>query len=96
MIWRTATMLNKPISHDKNGRKIYPDSIVYDEVADEYFFSYCRKDIWGDDFLDDFYPLNPSKLRLIKLHASIDDLKSLAASDTSDSVYNIGDDINGK
>ncbi|XEL52078.1 hypothetical protein AB6A19_04880 [Lactobacillus crispatus] len=33
-------MLNnkKAIFHDKNGRKIYPDSLLYDEVANEYFF----------------------------------------------------------
>lgn len=86
----------KAIFHDKNGRKIYPDSLLYDEVANEYFFPVKRNGVWGDDFIGDFYPFNPTQLKLIKLHASIDDLKSLAADDTSDSVYNIGDDINGK
>ena len=44
-----------PISHDKNGRRIYPDSLIYDAVANEYFFPVKRKGIWGDDFMGDFY-----------------------------------------
>lgn len=49
-----------PISHDKNDRRIYPDSLIYDAVANEYFFPVKRKGIWGDDFMGDFYSLTPA------------------------------------
>lgn len=92
-------MLNnkKAIFHDKNGRKIYPDSLLYDEIANEYFFPYRKNGVWGDDFLGDFYPLKASQLILQKKHASMDDMKLLMKlPNESDAIFNTEGFINGK
>lgn len=87
-------MLNKKaIFHDKNGRKIYPDSLLYDEIANEYFFPVKRNGIWGDDFLGDFYPLKVSQLILQKKHASMDDMK---LPNESGAIFNTRGKLNGK
>lgn len=80
-----------------NGRKIYPDSLLYDEVANEYFFPYRKNGVWGDDFLGDFYPLKASQLILQKKHASMDDMKLLMKlPNESDAIFNTEGFINGK
>lgn len=91
-------MSNKTaIFHDKNGCKIYPDSLVYDEVANEYFFPYRKNGVWGDDFLGDFFPLEAPQLILQKKHAGIDDMKLLMKqSKDLDVVFNTKGFIDGK
>ena len=97
MIWRITTLLNKKkrISFDKNGKSIYADSIVHDEEADEYFISTEKNGLYGDEFLGDFYLLEPKKLTVIRSHASMDDLKRMMKKDkNSGAVYNIGGNFN--
>ncbi|MEK3678847.1 hypothetical protein [Lactobacillus crispatus] len=92
-------MLNnkKAIFHDKNGRKIYPDSLIYDAVANEYFFPVKRKGIWGDDFMGDFYSLTPAQLILMKKHATMDDMKIIMhEKNESDAIFNTRGKFDGK
>lgn len=42
---------NLQISHDKNGRKVFIDSIVKDTEANEYFIPVRRKNQYGDNFM---------------------------------------------
>lgn len=81
------------ISHDKNGRKIFSDSILYDEIANEYFIPVKVGSQWGDEFLGDFYPLKPSELRLIKSHGDMEDLQEMMDKNTEDAVFNIKGNI---
>lgn len=90
-------MLNKKkwISFDKNGKSIYADSIVHDEEADEYFIPTEKNGLYGDEFLGDFYLLEPKKLTVISSHTSMDDLKRMIKKDkTSGAVYNVGGNFN--
>lgn len=90
-------MLNKKkrISFDKNGKSIYSDSIVHDEEADEYFIPTEKNGLYGDEFLRDFYLLEPKKLTVIRSHASMNDLKRMMKKDkNSGAVYNVGDNFN--
>ena len=90
-------MLNKKkrISFDRNGKSIYADSIVYDKEAYEYFIPVEKNGLYGDEFLGDFYLLEPKKLTVIRSHASIDDLKRIMKKDkNSGAVYNIGGNFN--
>lgn len=77
------------ISHDKNGRKIFSDSILYDEIANEYFIPVKVGSQWGDEFLGDFYLLKPSELRLIKSHGDMEDLQEMMDQNTEDVVFNV-------
>lgn len=86
-------MKNK-ISHDKNGRKVFSDSIVYDQVANEYFIPVKVDGLWGDEFLGDFYPLDPSSIVLIKRHATMKDLYKMMNDSKDGSVYNVNGDFN--
>lgn len=81
-------MSNK-IAHDHNGRKVFSDSIVFDSTANEYFIPVCRNGIWGDEFLDGFYPLNPREIELVKRHATNEDLRQLMCENTTDAVFNV-------
>ena len=90
-------MLNKKkwISFDKNGKSIYADSIVHDEEAYEYFIPTEKNGLYGDEFLGDFYLLEPKKLTVIRSHASMDDLKRMMKKDkNSGAVYNVGGNFN--
>lgn len=92
-------MLNnkKAIFHDKNGRKIYPDSLLYDEVANEYFFPYRKNGVWGDDFMGDFYSLTPAQLILMKKHATMDDMKMIMhEKNEPDAIFNTRGKFDGK
>ncbi len=78
------------ISHDKNGRKVFIDSIVKDTEANEYFIPVRRKNQYGDNFMGDFYPLEPHKLLLVKPHATLLDLKKMMQErKDEDVVYNV-------
>lgn len=90
-------MVNKKkrISFDRNGKSIYANSIVHDTEADEYFIPVEKNGIYGDEFLGDFYLLEPKKLIVIKSHASMDDLKKMMKKDkNSSAVFNVRGNFN--
>ena len=54
-----------------------------------------KNGLYGDEFLGDFYLLEPKKLTVIRSHASMDDLKRMMKKDkNSGAVYNIGGNFN--
>ena len=69
-----------PIIHDKNGRKVFADSIVIDTVAAELFIPVKCGNEWGDEFLGDFYRLDPASIKLVQSHATMEDLRKLMRS----------------
>lgn len=88
-------MSNKtPISHDKYGSKVYSDSIIHDEIMDEYFIPVEQRGVWGDYFLGDFYPLDPQNLKVAERHGTMKDLQKMMQEDTAGSVYNVKGDLN--
>lgn len=90
-------MVNKKkrISFDRNGKSIYANSIVHDTEADEYFIPVEKNGIYGDEFLGDFYLLEPKKLIVIKSHASMDNLKKMMKKDkNSSAVFNVRGNFN--
>lgn len=84
------------ISRDCKGRKIYADSIVHDNQANEYFIpAKDKKGRYGDNLMNDFYPLAHETLTLVKRHSSMDELKKMMNEDrSSDAVYNVEGDFN--
>ncbi|WP_246011960.1 hypothetical protein [Lactobacillus xujianguonis] len=85
-----------PISHDKNGRKVFADSIVLDKTATEIYIPVKCGGLWGDEFMSDFYPLDPASIEVIKPHATMKDLQKLMRSDKySGYIFNTSGDSLG-
>lgn len=69
--------------------------MTIDEEAYEYFIPTEKNGLYGDEFLGDFYLLEPKKLTVISSHTSMDDLKRMMKKDkTSGAVYNVGGNFN--
>lgn len=91
-------MSKNVISHDQYGSKVYSDSIVYDGVANEYFIPVKRGNQYGDEFMHEFYPLEPKHISVLKKHATVDDLKTLMQKSSSDTsaLFNVSGDFDAK
>lgn len=82
------------IGKDKNGRKIYLDSILRDVTANEYFIPVRRGNTWGDEFLDDFYAIDSQKTELIKRHGNIEELKKMMRkSKDQGAIWNVSSEV---